>query len=108
MGGLNGSSMKPGRHWGPKKANKQKTHKHFSDGPCGTIVPGTNPTRPRDRWDKMAMLLWNSTENGRFVPGTGPNLSQGGVPFVPGTVSVCPGHRPAQLIYIIGFFLPEL
>ena len=26
-----------------KKTNKQKTHKHLSDGPCGTIVPGTNP-----------------------------------------------------------------
>ena len=26
---------------GRKKTNKQKTHKHFCDGPCGTIVPGS-------------------------------------------------------------------
>ena len=26
--------------WGQKN-NKQKRHKYFSDGPCGTIVPGT-------------------------------------------------------------------
>ena len=26
-----------------ENTNKQKTHKHFSDGPCGTIVPGANP-----------------------------------------------------------------
>ena len=26
-----------------EKNNKQKTHTHFSDGPCGAIVPGTNP-----------------------------------------------------------------
>ena len=36
----------------------------------------------------------------QFVPGMGPNLSQGGVPFVPETVPVCPGHRPAQNVYV--------
>ena len=25
--------------WGATQTNKQKTHKHFSDGPCGAIVP---------------------------------------------------------------------
>ena len=87
-----------------KKNNKQKTRKHFSDGPCGTIVPGTNPHLSQGQTGQMAILLWNWTEKGRFVPGTGPNLSQGGVPFVPGTVPVCPGHRPAQNFVFIGFF----
>ena len=71
--------------WGRTKNNKHKTHKHFSYSPCGTIVPKTS--RPREKRDKMAILLWSSPEQGRFVPGTGPGLSQGRVPFVPGTVS---------------------
>ena len=64
-----------------KKNNKHKTHKHFSDGPCRTIVPGTNrnPSQGQSKRNKMA----NSTEDGRFVPGTGPNLSQGWVPICP-------------------------
>ena len=66
---------------------------------------GRTPTHPRDKRDKIALLLWNLTEKGRFVPGTGPNLSRGGVPFVPGTVPVCPGHRPAQNVYVYWFFL---
>ena len=41
--------------WGQKK---HKTHKHFAGGPCGTSVPGTIPSHPRDKWDKMAILLW--------------------------------------------------
>ena len=98
----------PQEMFGSKKTNKQKTHKYLSDGPCGTIVQGRTPTRPRDKRDKMAILLCNETEKGRFVPGTGPILSRGGVPFVPGTVPVCPGHCPAQNIYVYWvFFLPE-
>ena len=31
-------------------------------------------------------------------------MSRGGVPFVPGTVPVCPGHRPAQNVYVYWFF----
>ena len=42
-------------------------------------------------------LLWNSTGIGRFVPGTDPNLSQGGVPFVPDTVPVA-GRRRLSLL----------
>ena len=50
----------------------------------------------------MAISLWNSTENDRFVPGTGPVLSQGRVPF-------CPRDRPApkMFIFILVFLLPE-
>ena len=51
---------------GARKANQHKAHKHFSDSPCET-----NPTRPREKRDGMAILLWNSTGNGGFVPGTG-------------------------------------
>ena len=71
--------------------NTQKTHKHFSDNPCGTIVPGTNPHPSQG-------------QTGRFDPRTGPNLSRKGGPFVPGTVPVCPGHCPAQNVYIMGYF----
>ena len=74
----------------------------------GQSSQGRTPTRPRDKRDKMAILLWNSTEKGRFVPGTGPILSRGGVPFVPWTVPVCPGHRPAENVYVYRFFFfPE-
>ena len=38
------------------------------------------------------------------VPGTGPILSRGGVPFVPGTAPVCPGHRPSEDVYVYWFF----
>ena len=73
---------------GGEKINKHKTHKYFSDDPCGTIVP-KGPSG-----QKMAIRLWNLTENGRFVPGTGPpvcprdgpRLSHGQFLFVPNTV----------------------
>ena len=65
---------------------------------AGQSSQGRTPTRPRDKRDKMAILLWNSTGNGRFVSGTGPGLSQGRVPFVPDTV-------PAQNVYVHWFFL---
>ena len=43
-----------------KKTNKQKTHKHFSDGPCGTIVPGTNlhPSQGQTGQNR-AFTVWN-------------------------------------------------
>ena len=40
----------------------------------------------------------------RFVPGTGPGLSQERVPFVPGKVPVCRRRRPAQTVYVYWFF----
>ena len=87
--------------WGGKKPINTKHINTFQTALVhGTIVPGRNPTRPRDKRDKTAILLWNSTENGRFVQGKGPGLSQGRAPFVPETVSVCPGHRPAQNVYV--------
>ena len=90
-----------------RKTNKQKTHKHFSGGPCGTIVPGTNPHPSQGQTGQngdFTVELNRKRPVCRFVPGTGPNLSRGGVPFVPGTVPVCPGHRPAQNVYVYWFF----
>ena len=72
----------------------------------GQSSQGQTGTRPRDKRDKMATLLWNLTGNGRFVPRTGPSLCLGRVPFVPGKVPVCPGHRPVphEMFMFIGFF----
>ena len=55
----------------------------------------------------MALLLWNSAEKGRFVSGTGPNLSQGGVAFVPGTGS-CLSRTPSRskCLCLLGFSCP--
>ena len=93
--------------WGPKKTINTKHINIYLTALAGQSSQGRTPTRPRDKRDKMAILLWISTENGRFVPGTGPGLSQGRVPFVPGTVPVCPEHRPAQRGLCLLFFLPE-
>ena len=73
-----------------KKNNKQKIHGHFSDGLCGTIVPGTNPHLSQGQMGQNG----NSTvelnrkrlvcprESGR----DGSRLSQGWFLFVPDTV----------------------
>ena len=56
---------------GAKKNNKHETQKHFSDGPCRTIVPGTN-------WDPSQGQTGQNGDftvefrNNRFVPGMGP------------------------------------
>ena len=69
----------------------------------GQSSQGRTPTRPRDK--KTIFLLWNYTEKkGPVCPRTGPILSQGGLSM---TVPVCPGHRPAQNVYVYWFFLPD-
>ena len=49
-------------------------HKHFSDGPCGTIVPG--PPVPGQNADVTVEFSRKrpvcQTDRRRFVPGTGP------------------------------------
>ena len=60
------------KQYGPKMSQSQG-----QPGP----VPGTSRKR-----DKMASLLLNQTENSRFVPRTGPGLSQERVLFVPDTI----------------------
>ena len=92
------------KNLGAKKPINRKHINIFLTALVGQSSQGRTPTRPRDKRDKMAILQWNSTEKGRFVPGTGPILSRGGVPSVPGTVPVCPGHRPAENVYVYWFF----
>ena len=64
-----------------------------------------------DKRDKMATLLCNYAENGRFVPGTGPGLSQERVPFVPEgpeKVPVCPPDTvPPKMCMFIGCSCPD-
>ena len=107
----NSELRSPRSHWWPRKQRKGQ----FWTQKCAPFLllvtnrsfQGRTPTRPRDKRDKMPILLWNSTENGRFVLGTGPSLSQGQVLFVPGTVPVCPEHRPAQNVYVYCFSCPR-
>ena len=92
-----------------QKNNKQKTHKHFSGGPCGTIVPGTNPhPSPGTNGTKWRFYCGikqrkAGLSQGRvpFCPGEGSHLSQGPFLFVPDTV-------PPKMFMFIGFFLPEI
>ena len=90
--------------WEQKKTNKQKTHKHFSDGPCGTIVPGTNPHPSQGQTGQNGDFTVELNRERPVCPRTGPILSRGGVPFVPRTVPVCPGHCPAENVYVYWFF----
>ena len=64
--------------WGCVRPNL-KDEKHINiylTALAGQSSQGQTPTRPkRDKRDKIPILLSNSTENGRFVPGTGPGLS---------------------------------
>ena len=78
---------------GGEKTNKQKHISIFLTTLAGqsSPVPGTNGTKWRFHCgikQKTAGL-----SQGR-VP------IRGGVPFVPGIVPVCPGHRPAQNVCV--------
>ena len=73
----------------------------------GQSSQGRTPPRPRDKRDKMAILLWNQTEKGQFVPGTGPILSRGGVPFLPGTVPLSRTPSRRKCLCLLVFFLPD-
>ena len=84
-------------HFREEKTNKQKTHKHFSDGPCGTIVPGTNPTRQTGQ----------TGQNGNFTVELNrerPVCPRDGSHFVPRRGPICPrdgsclSRTPACLI----------
>ena len=96
--------MVGGQNLGAKKNYKQKTHKHFSDGPCGTIVPGTNPHPSQGQ----------TGQNGDFTVELNrerPVCPRDGSHFVPGRGPICPrdgsclsGHRPAENVYVYWFF----
>ena len=69
--------------------SKRKTHKHFSDGPCGTIVPGTNPHPSQIQ----------TGQNGNFTVefnGERPVCPADGSRFVPGQVPVCSLSGPVR------------
>ena len=63
-----------------EKTNKYKTQKHFSDGPGGTIVPGTNwdPSQGQMGQSGGLTVEWNRQrpvcprDGSQFVPATGP------------------------------------
>ena len=63
------------------------------------------PTRPRTNGTKWRFYCGIKQRKAGLSPGTGPILSRGGVPFVPRTVPVCPGRRPAENVYVYWFFL---
>ena len=90
-----------------------KTHKHFSDGPCGTIVPGTNPHPSQGQ----------TGQNGDFsveLNRERPVCPRDGSHFVPGRGPICPRdgsclsrtpsrrkclHRPAENAYVYSTLL---
>ena len=74
--------------FGSKKTNKQKTHKHFSDGPCGTIVPGTNFHPCRGQTGQNGDFTVELNRERPVCPRDGSHFVPGGVPFVPWTVPV--------------------
>ena len=73
--------------------NKQKTHKHFSNGPCGTIGQNGDFTVELDRKRPVC-----PRDRSQFVPREGSCLSQGRFLIVPDTV-------PPKMFMFIGFFL---
>ena len=80
-------------NFGAKKNNKQKTHKHFSDGPYGTIVPGTN----------LHLSQGQTGQNGDSTvefKRERPVYPRDGSHFVPGTVPVCPGQHLCLLVFL--------
>ena len=90
-----------------KKTNKQQTHKHFSDGPCGTIVPGTNPHLSQGKTGQNGDFTVELNRERPVCPRDGAHFVPGRVPFVPRTVPVCPGHRPPKIFMFIGFSCPN-
>ena len=91
-----------------KKANKHKTHKHFSDGPRRTIVPGTNPHPSQGQ----------TGQNGDFTVELNrerPVCPRDGSHFVPGRGPICPrdgsclSRTPPRrkCLCLLVFFLPE-
>ena len=91
-----------------RKTNKHKTHKHFSDGPCATIVLGMNSNLSQGQMG----------QNGNFTVELGRKrlvCLRDGSQFVPGTGPVCPRDssclsrtpsRPKCLCLLV-LFLPD-
>ena len=94
---------------GAKKTNQQKTHKHFSDGPCGTIVPGTNPDSSQGQTGQNHDFTVELNrerpvcprDGSHFVPGRGPICPRDG-----SCVSRTPSCRTCLCLLV--FFFPDL
>ena len=82
-----------------KRNNKHKTHKSFSDGPCGTVVPGMNTTPSQGQTGQNGDFTVELNrkrpvcprDGSRFVPRTDPGCPWAG--------SCCPEHNPALNVY---------
>ena len=79
---------------------KGSNAKYFSDSPCRTIVPRTNPHPSQGQTGQSGDATVEFNRNGRFVPGTGPGLSQGRFRFVPDTA-------PPKMFISLVFFLAD-
>ena len=96
------------KSWEAKKPiNIKHKKKHFSDGFCGTIVPGTNPHPSQGQTGQNGDFTVESNRERAwkaglsqvpFCPGERPHLSQGRFLFVPDTV-------PPKMFMFIGCFL---
>ena len=98
---IEGLSLKP-RHPCELTHIRILSVKGLARGVCSEGVPRTktNPVRPKNKRDKMANSQCNSTENGRFVPRTGPVCPKCG-----SRLSLTPS-RP-RCLHLLVFFLPE-
>ena len=94
---------------GSKKTNKRKTHKHFSDGPHGTIVPGTNPHPSQGQTGQNRDFTVELNRERSVCPRDGSH-------FVPGRGPICPrdgsclSRRPSRrkCLCLLVFFWPDL
>ena len=78
-----------------QKNNKQKTHKHFSDGPCGTIVPGTNPHPSQGQTGQNSDFTVELNRERLVCPRDGSHFVPGRGPICPGDSS-CFSRRPSR------------
>ena len=100
-------SSKP-QQLGAKKTNKQKTHKHFSDGPWGTIVPGTNPHPSQGQTGQNGDFTVEFNREWPVCPGEGSHFVSGRGPICPKDGS-CLSRTPSRrkCLCLLVFFLPE-
>ena len=64
----------------------------------------TNPHPSQGQMGQNGDFTVELNKQRPVCPRDGSQFVPGGVPFVQGTVPVCPGHRPAQNLYVYWFF----
>ena len=89
---------------GEKKPINRKHINIFPTALAGQSSRGRTPPVPGTNGTKWRFYCGIKQRKAGLSQGRGPILSRGGVPFVPGTVPVCPGHRPAENVYVSWFF----